>query len=72
MEKVTLREGDDFIRLGQAMKKAGCVGSGLDAKIMIQDGQVQVNGDIETRRGRKLVEGDVFTFEDESYQVVRE
>ncbi|MFN2927184.1 RNA-binding S4 domain-containing protein [Lachnospiraceae bacterium YH-ros2228] len=72
MEKVTLREGDDFIRLGQAMKKAGCVGSGLDAKIMIQDGQVQVNGDTETRRGRKLVEGDVFTFEDESYQVVRE
>lgn len=72
MENVTLREGDDFIRLGQAMKKAGCVGSGLDAKIMIQDGQVQVNGDTETRRGRKLVEGDVFTFEDESYQVVRE
>ena len=72
MEKVTGREGDDFIRLGQAMKKAGCVGSGLDAKIMIQDGQVQVNGDTETRRGRKLVEGDVFTFEDESYQVVRE
>ncbi|MDD5866936.1 MAG: RNA-binding S4 domain-containing protein [Lachnospiraceae bacterium] len=72
MEKVTLREGDDFIRLGQAMKKAGCVGSGLDAKIMIQDGQVQVNGDTETRRGRKLVEGDIFTFEDESYQVVRE
>lgn len=72
MENVTLREGDDFIRLGQAMKKAGCVGSGLDAKIMIQDGQVQVNGDTETRRGRKLVEGDIFTFEDESYQVVRE
>lgn len=72
MEKVTLREGDDFIRLGQAMKKAGCVGSVLDAKIMIQDGQVQVNGDTETRRGRKLVEGDIFTFEDESYQVVRE
>lgn len=72
MEKVTLREGDDFIRLGQAMKKAGCVGSGVDAKFLIQDGQVRVNGETETRRGRKLVEGDVFTFENTDYQVVRE
>ena len=41
MEKVIIR--DDFIKLGQAMKLAGMVGSGVDAKMLIQDGQVEVN-----------------------------
>ena len=57
MEKVIIR--DDFIKLGQAMKLAGMVGSGVDAKMLIQDGQVEVNGEVEYQRGKKLHEGDV-------------
>ena len=60
MEKVIIR--DDFIKLGQAMKLAGMVGSGVDAKMLIQDGQVEVNGEVEYQRGKKLNEGDVITF----------
>ena len=54
---------DEFIKLGQAMKLAGLVNSGVDAKFLIQDGQVKVNGEIDTRRGKKLYPGDSFEFE---------
>ena len=54
---------DDFIKLGQALKAAGLVDSGLDAKIVIQDGEVSVNGEVETRRGKKLYPGDVVEFD---------
>lgn len=67
MEKVIIR--DDFIKLGQAMKLAGMVGSGVDAKMLIQDGQVEVNGEVEYQRGKKLHEGDVITFNEESVQI---
>ena len=67
MEKVIIR--DDFIKLGQAMKLAGMVGSGVDAKLLIQDGQVEVNGEVEYQRGKKLHEGDVITFNGESVQI---
>ena len=67
MEKVFIR--DDFIKLGQAMKLAGMVGSGVDAKMLIQDGQVEVNGEVEYQRGKKLHEGDVITFNGESVQI---
>lgn len=67
MEIITIR--DDFIKLGQAMKLAGMVGSGVDAKLVIQDGQVEVNGEVDTRRGRKLYEGDIVTFQGESFQI---
>lgn len=60
---------DDFIKLGQALKLAGLAGSGLDAKIVIQDGQVKVNGEVETRRGKKLYRGDTFEFEGETVTV---
>lgn len=67
MEKVIIR--DDFIKLGQAMKLAGMVGSGVDAKMLIRDGQVEVNGEVEYQRGKKLHEGDVITFNGESVQI---
>ena len=67
MEKVII--SDDFIKLGQAMKLAGMVGSGVDAKMLIQDGQVEVNGEVEYQRGKKLHEGDVITFNGESVQI---
>lgn len=67
MEEVRIR--DEFIKLGQAMKLAGFVESGVDAKFVIQDGQVKVNGALETRRGRKLVNGDEVTFEGKSFVI---
>lgn len=47
------------ITLGQALKLSGIVGTGGEAKLLIQDGEVRVNGETETRRGRKLRSGDV-------------
>ena len=61
---------DDFIKLGQALKAAGLVDSGLDAKIVIQDGVVSVNGEVETRRGKKLYPGDVVEFDGETIEIV--
>lgn len=60
MEIIHLKE--DFIKLGQALKAAGLSESGVDAKISVQGGLVKVNGQIETRRGKKLVAGDVIEF----------
>ncbi len=47
------------ITLGQALKAANVVGTGGEAKILIQAGEVRINGEVETRRGRRLREGDV-------------
>ena len=59
----TIHIKDDFIKLGQALKLAGLVDSGVEAKIVIQDGLVKVNGAVETQRGKKLVQGDIVTFD---------
>lgn len=69
MEEVKLR--DEFIRLGQALKAANLVESGVMAKLVIQDGLVSVNGEVETRRGKKLTDGDVVSFEGETIQIVK-
>lgn len=50
---------DDFIKLGQALKASGLAQSGVDAKIMVQDGLVKVNGQECLQRGKKLVDGDI-------------
>jgi ribosome-associated protein len=55
--------------LGQALKVASLVGSGGEAKVLIQAGEVAVNGEIETRRGRRLEEGDVIEVGDERLEV---
>ena len=62
---------DEFIKLGQALKLAGVVEDGVEAKYAIQDGLVQVNGEVDQRRGRKVYEGDVITFEDQEIKVIR-
>ena len=54
---------DEFIKLGQALKAAGLVGSGVDAKLVIQDGLVKVNGETEVQRGKKLYDGDIVFFD---------
>lgn len=65
-----LKLRDDFIKLGQALKAAGLVDSGLDAKMVIQDGMVKVNGEVEMRRGKKLYNGDVVEFDGETISIV--
>ncbi|MBO4626380.1 MAG: RNA-binding S4 domain-containing protein [Lachnospiraceae bacterium] len=60
---------DEFIKLGQALKLAGAAESGADAKDVIKDGQVSVNGVVEYRRGRKLVPGDVFIYDGKEYRI---
>lgn len=51
------------------MKKSGIMGSGADAKMVITDGAVSVNGEVEFRRGRKLIAGDTVTYEGETFQI---
>ena len=60
---------DEFIKLGQLLKLAGLVESGVDAKFVIQDGLVKVNGEVDTRRGRKIVSGDIVEYQGEKIQV---
>ena len=67
METIKLR--DEFIKLGQALKAAGLVGSGVEAKEVITEGLVKVNGEVDTRRGKKLYDGDVVTFNGEEIKI---
>ena len=67
MEEITIK--DDFIKLGQALKRAELAGSGVDAKFMIEDGIVSVNGKVELRRGRKVRPGDVVELEGHQVKV---
>ena len=69
MTEISIRQEDEFIKLGQLLKKAGLVSSGVEAKIVINDGLVTLNGEVETRRGKKIYPGDVITFENESIKV---
>ena len=68
MEQFHLRAGEDFIRLGQVLKAVGFVESGAEAKEIIQDGMVSVNG--ETRRGKKLRSGDKVSYGGNELQIV--
>ncbi len=60
---------DEYIKLGQALKLAGLVDNGVEAKIVIQNGEVLVNGETDTRRGKKLVPGDSFTYKGQTVTV---
>lgn len=68
MQQITIK--DEFIKLGQALKLAGMVDSGVDAKIEIEEGNVWVNGAVETRRGKKLRNGDIFSFEGQECSIL--
>ena len=67
MEIIKLR--DEFIKLGQALKAAGFVDSGVEAKIVIKNGLVKVNGAVEYQRGKKLVDGDIVDFEGNTIKI---
>ena len=64
-----IKISDEFIKLGQAMKLAGLVSSGVEAKEVIQNGEVTVNGETDTRRGKKLYPGDTFSYKGEDVNV---
>lgn len=67
METIHLK--DEFIKLGQALKLAGLVESGVDAKFVIQDGKVMVNGNVEYQRGKKIYPGDVVSYNGKEFKV---
>ena len=71
MTEISIREGEEFIKLGQALKKAGLVGSGVDAKMVILDGLVTVNGEVELQRGKKLHGGEIISYDGESVKVIK-
>jgi len=68
---IELKIRDDFIKLGQAIKLANLVQDGVEAKYVIQDGLVEVNGEIDLRRGKKLYEGDIFSFEGTDVKITK-
>ena len=65
--EIVLRE--EYIKLGQALKAAGLVGSGVEAKFVINEGLTFVNGDKETQRGKKLYDGDVVEYNGEKIYI---
>lgn len=70
-ENIEIRLREDYIKLGQALKAANLAEDGVDAKYQIQDGLVKVNGKIDTRRGRKLYDGDVVSVGENQIYIVR-
>ena len=68
MESIRIR--DEFIKLGQALKLAGLVDSGVEAKEVITSGKVKVNGETQLQRGKKIVDGDVVTYNGSQFQVI--
>ena len=68
MQNIYIR--DDYIKLGQALKLVGAVESGVDAKCVVQEGLVMVNNETELQRGKKLVPGDIISFDNEEYIIV--
>lgn len=67
MEVIHLRE--EYIKLGQAIKAVGFVESGVEAKLVIQDGKVKVNGAVELQRGKKLHAGDLVDYEGKEIKI---
>ena len=67
MEIIKLR--DEYIKLGQALKAANLVEDGVEAKLVIQDGLVKVNNEVDIRLGRKLYDGDVVSFDGQELRI---
>ena len=69
MHEIKLRE--EYIKLGQALKAVGLVESGVEAKDVIVNGEVKVNGAVEVQRGKKLYDGDVVNFGGEQIKIIK-
>ncbi|CAM3720434.1 RNA-binding S4 domain-containing protein [Tsukamurella ocularis] len=70
-EAIDVTISDDVIRLGQFLKLAGLIDSGAEAKAVIGEGEVTVNGEVDVRRGRQLAVGDVVEVFGRSARVAR-
>lgn len=68
MDSIKIR--DDYIKLGQAMKLAGLVNEGVEAKYAVIEGEVKVNGEVCIQRGKKLISGDEFTYRGKTVKVL--
>ncbi|BBF44611.1 hypothetical protein lbkm_3326 [Lachnospiraceae bacterium KM106-2] len=64
-----IKLNEEYIKLGQALKAANLVGSGVEAKFVIQDGLVKVNGEVNLQRGKKLFGGEVVEFNGEQVKI---
>ncbi|MCI7263105.1 MAG: RNA-binding S4 domain-containing protein [Clostridium sp.] len=71
MSAETIKLREEYIKLGQALKAAGLVENGVDAKYAIQDGLVKVNGAVEYQRGKKLYDGDEVLFEGNTIKIIK-
>ena len=67
----TIKLRDEYIKLGQALKAAGLVDSGVTAKEVILNGEVKVNGEVELQRGKKLKDGDIVEFEGNQIKICK-
>lgn len=68
---IEIKIKDEYIKLEQAMKLSGEFSMGSDAKYAIKNGEVKVNGEIELRRGKKMRNGDIFTFDNNDYKITQ-
>ena len=69
---ITITIKDEFIKMGQLLKLAGLVDSGVDAKFVIEDGLVKLNGEKELRRGKKIYKGDIVEFDGKEVTVTND
>ncbi|KGN37375.1 RNA-binding S4 domain-containing protein [Knoellia subterranea] len=72
MNPIEIPISGESIRLGQLLKFASVVEDGADARAVIEAGEVEVNGEVDTRRGRQVRAGDTVTYAGETFSVVAE
>jgi ribosome-associated protein len=65
-----IKVNTEIIKLDSFLKWSGICAQGSEAKIIVQDGKVKLNGEVELRRGKKLVKGDVVQYDGEEYKVI--
>lgn len=71
MDEIKIRPDDEYIKLGQLLKKCGIAQSGTEAKFILEDENIFVNGERETRRGRKIYENDVISGDEFELKVIK-
>ncbi|QQX78819.1 RNA-binding S4 domain-containing protein [Shewanella sp. KX20019] len=67
---LTLKSGEEYIELYKVLKVQGMISGGGEAKHIISEGKVTVNGEVETRKRKKVIAGEVVSFNDESVQII--
>ena len=66
----TVKIDTEYIKLNQFLKFAAIIQNGSDGKLIISEGKIKVNGEVENRRGKKLKKSDIVKFEDNEYEIV--